>query len=120
MANPFCYSELHTSNPKQAIDFYGKLFDWKLSSMETPGGPYTMIETGAVGGGLMKRQEASLPSAWLVYVSVDDVNAATEKARSLGATVRMTKTEVPGHGWFSVLTDPTGASFALWEQLAKK
>ena len=119
MSNPFSYCELHTTNPKLAIDFYGKLFDWKLASVETGGGPYTTIETGAVGGGLMK-QEAKLPSAWLVYVAVDDVNSATEKARGLGATVQMTKTEVPGHGWFSVITDPAGATFALWEQLHKK
>jgi predicted enzyme related to lactoylglutathione lyase len=55
------------------------------------------------------------PSAWLAYVGVDDVAAATAQAKSLGATILMEKTEVPGMGWFTVLLDPTGAALALWE-----
>jgi predicted enzyme related to lactoylglutathione lyase len=120
MSNPFTYCELHTTNTKQATDFYGKLFDWKLDRMETSYGGYTMIQTGGTGGGLMAQQDTARPSAWLVYVAVDDVEKMTARAKSLGATVQATKTEVKGHGWFSVVTDPTGATFALWENLEKK
>src|SRR5690242_1237214 len=121
MSNPFSYCELHTQDPKQATDFYGKLFDWKFDHMETPYGGYTTIKPGTgPDGGMMKRQDAKVPSAWLVYVSVDDVARMTDKAQSLGATVHMTKTEVKGHGWFSVVSDPSGATFALWENLEKK
>jgi uncharacterized protein len=45
---------------------------------------------------------------------VDDVHAATNKARSLGANVIKDVTEVPGMGWFSIMLDPTGAAIALW------
>ena len=37
-----------------------------------------------VGGGMMKAPIPGMQSAWLAYVSVDDINAATEKAKSLG------------------------------------
>jgi predicted enzyme related to lactoylglutathione lyase len=46
---------------------------------------------------------------------VDDVAVSTEKARSLGATICREVTEIPGVGWFSVITDPTGATLALWQ-----
>ncbi len=55
------------------------------------------------------------PSAWMPYALVDDVKAATDKARSLGATILMEVTEVPDMGWFSVLLDPTGAKIGLWQ-----
>jgi predicted enzyme related to lactoylglutathione lyase len=51
----------------------------------------------------------------MAYVLVDDVKAATEKARDLGATICKEITEVPGMGWFSIFSDPTGATLALWQ-----
>jgi hypothetical protein len=55
------------------------------------------------------------PSMWLPYVGVDDINASTAKAKSLGAKVIIDVREVPGHGHMSVLSDPTGATIALWQ-----
>jgi hypothetical protein len=55
------------------------------------------------------------PSTWLAYVLVDDIRAATSKAKSLGATIAKEATEIPGVGWFSVIVDPTGATLALWK-----
>jgi predicted enzyme related to lactoylglutathione lyase len=75
-----------------------------------------MIGVGeGTGGGMMKHPVPGAPSSWLAYVGVDDVAAATAKARSLGATVAKDVTEIPDLGWFSILVDPTGAVFALWQ-----
>ena len=120
--NPFCHVELNTTDVKKAKDFYGKLFDWKLEDLPapTPGGDYTMIGVGeGTGGGIMKHPIPGAPSFWLAYVLVDDVQAATKKAKSLGANVMKDVTEIPGFGWFSVLADPTGAHFALWKPKSK-
>jgi uncharacterized protein len=120
MANPFVHVELSTSDPEKAKAFYGKLFDWKMEDMQMgPDMTYTMINPGeGTGGGLMKQMMPGAPSAWLAYVVVDDVKAATEKAKSLGATVMKDVTEVPGMGWFSIITDPTGAPLGLWKNAA--
>jgi len=119
VANPFCHVELNTTDVKKAKEFYGKLFDWKLEDMESPGGGYTMIGVGeGTGGGMMKNPIPGAPSFWLAYVLVDDIEASTKKAKSLGATVMKDVTEVGGFGWFSVISDPTGAHLALWK--AKK
>lgn len=117
MANPFVHVELNTTDPAKAKAFYSALFDWKLQDVQMgPSGTYTMIDVGeGTGGGMMKHPMAGAPSSWLAYVLVDDVSAATEKARSLGATIAKDVTEVPGAGWFSIIVDPTGAVLGMWK-----
>lgn len=120
MANPFVHVELSTTDPAKAKAFYTQLFDWKLEDMPMgPGMTYTMVNPGAgTGGGLMQQMAPGAPSAWLAYVEVSDVKAATAKAASLGAAVVKDITEVPGMGWFSVIVDPTGAALGLWQSAA--
>jgi len=117
MGNPFVHVELNTTDIKAAKNFYGKLFDWKLEDADMgPAGVYTMINVGSgTGGGMMQHPIPGAPSAWLAYVLVDDIAAATQKAKSLGATIMRDVTEVPGAGWLSIITDPTGATLGLWK-----
>ena len=116
MANPFIHVELNTTDVARAKSFYGELFDWKLQDVPMPDGAYTLIEVGeGTGGGLMKQPIPGAPSTWLAYVLVDDVKAATAKAKSLGAAILEVVTEVPGMGWFSLISDPTGAALGLWQ-----
>jgi predicted enzyme related to lactoylglutathione lyase len=116
MANPFVHVELNTTDLNKAKSFYGQLFNWKLEDVPMAEGSYTLINVGeGTGGGMMKHPVPGAPSAWLAYVLVDDIGAATQKARTLGATVMKDVTEIPGVGWFSVILDPTGAALALWK-----
>jgi len=116
MANPFVHVELNTTDLSKAKDFYGKLFDWNLEDVPMGNDTYTMIKVGeGTGGGMMKHPMPGAPSTWLAYVLVDDVAAATQKAKSLGATVIKDVTEVMGAGWFSIILDPTGAALGLWK-----
>jgi predicted enzyme related to lactoylglutathione lyase len=114
MANPFVHVELMTTDVAKAKEFYGSLFDWQLEDL--PEMDYTLIRVGeGTGGGMMKTVQPDSPSSWLAYVLVDDAVNATDKARNLGATICKEVTEIPGIGWFSVITDPTGATLALWQ-----
>jgi len=117
MANPFVHVELATTDIDKAKSFYRSLFDWKLNDMDMGGGmTYTLIEVGeGTGGGMMKHPMPGAPSAWLAYVNVDNVAAATATAASLGATVFREVTEVPNAGSFSIIVDPTGAMLGLWQ-----
>jgi predicted enzyme related to lactoylglutathione lyase len=116
MANPFTHVELNTTDLSKAKAFYTSLFDWKLEEFPMENGSYTMIMVGeGTGGGMMKHPVPGAPSMWLAYVLVDDINAATQKAKSLGATVMKDVTEVMDAGWLSIITDPTGALLGLWK-----
>ena len=122
MTNPFVHVELNSPDPEKAKAFYAKLFQWKLEDTPNPAvpdGSYTVIKVGeGTGGGIMK-QISGGPSGWLAYVAVDDIHAATQKAKSLGAEVMKEVTEVMGMGWLSFIRDPTGAVLGLWQAKSK-
>jgi predicted enzyme related to lactoylglutathione lyase len=118
MANPFVHIELNTTDLDQAKKFYTDLFGWEMEDLETPEGPYSMINVGeGTGGGMMKQPVPNAGSSWLPYVGVEDIEAATEKAKSLGAEIVMDVTEVPDMGWLSIFVDPTGAMLGLWKPM---
>ena len=116
MANPFVHIELDTTDLGKAKSFYSALFYWKLRDEQMGGDmTYTMIDVGEGTGGGMMTHPMGGPSLWLPYVLVDDINAATEKARSLGAQIVREPMEVPGAGWLSIFIDPTGAVLGMWK-----
>jgi hypothetical protein len=119
MANPFVHIELQTKDVEKSKKFYTNMFDWKLEDI--PGMEYTIVNVGeGTGGGMMKKPAPGIPDNWLPYILVNDVTASTKKAQSLGATIARDVTEVPDMGWFSVILDPTGAAFGLWQPKAGK
>lgn len=120
MSNPFSYAELHTQDRTRAVDFYRRLFDWKTKESETPMGTYVEIETGEGFPGGVLAAPGGAPSRWVVYMRVDDVRAATRRAEELGAKILAKEEVVPDTGTFSLCTDPTGATFGLWQPLAGK
>jgi uncharacterized protein len=114
MGNPFVHIELCTKDLAKSKKFYTGMFDWKLE--EFPGMDYTIIKVGeGTGGGMMKCPDPKIPDNWLPYILVEDVKASTQKAKSLGAAIMKDVTEVPDMGWFSIIVDPTGAAFGLWQ-----
>lgn len=119
MANPFVHIELNTTNLKGSQKFYSKLFKWKLS--ETPGMPYTMIDTGskATGGGMQVKPMPEAPTAWLPYVEVKDVKKTITQAKKLGAKIALEYQELGEMGAIGVLIDPSGAALGVWAQARK-
>jgi len=122
MANAFVHAELNTTDVQKAKTFYGKLFDWKLEDIPMgEGETYTMIGVGeGTGGGIMQQMIPGASSDWMPYVGVDDIRAATKKAKSLGANILKDVTEVMDMGWLSIFKDPTGAIIGLWQPKPRK
>jgi hypothetical protein len=114
------WHELATSDHVGAFSFYQKLFGWYVVNDQDMGpgmGVYRLFapegSKDAVGGMYTKPPAPPRPSAWLPYIKVADVKAATEKAKSLGATIFHGPAEVPGGGWITMGADPQGAAFAI-------
>jgi predicted enzyme related to lactoylglutathione lyase len=114
MANPFVHLELNTPDTAKAKDFYSKLFGWQFADNDMGNMIYSTFKPDSGPGGGVYTM-AGAPTAWLAYVGVDDINASTEKAKSLGATIYNGPMEIPNIGWFTVLGDPTGATIALFQ-----
>jgi uncharacterized protein len=118
MANPFVHVELHTNDVAKSKRFYSELFGWELEDVPMPEGTYTMIKVGeGTGGGMMKNPEPKAPPTWLAYVGVDDVKKTTQRAKELGAKIHLDVKKVGDFGLMSVIQDPDGAYFALWQAL---
>lgn len=118
MANPFVHVELNTPDPEKAKAFYSKLFQWELEEIPNsavPAGTYTIVKVGTGTGGGIMQQVAGGPAGWLAYVAVEDIHAATQKAKLLGGKIMKDVTEVPGMGWLSFIQDPTGSILGLWK-----
>lgn len=114
MSNPFAYAELHTDAPAAAKAFYGQLLSWRIEDAPQSEGRYTEIVPGEGFPGGLTQNRYGGGSHWLTYIKVDDLAAATERAKQLGAKPLTELQKVP-EGRFSVLVDPTGAQFGLWQ-----
>jgi len=114
MSNPFVHLELCTSDTKNAKDFYSDLFGWQFSDTDMGNMIYSTFKpSSGPGGGIFSMP--NMPTAWLAYVGVEDIHASTEKAKSLGATICNGPMEIPNVGWMTMLTDPTGATIAMFQ-----
>ncbi len=111
----FIWSELTTSDLAKSKEFYSEVFGWGW------GGADEYAEAQVAGrtiGGVMPRQPEmppEVPDNWLVYFGTADVDADAKRAADLGAIVVVEPTDIPGTGRFSVLLDPQGAAFALFQ-----
>jgi uncharacterized protein len=116
MSNPFVHLELSTPDTAQAKSFYSALFGWEFkdNDMGDPVGIYSTFQpSSGPGGGIFTIP--GMPTFWLAYVGVEDINLSTDKAVSLGATIHKGPLEIPNIGWMSILVDPGGATFALFQ-----
>ena len=116
--HPIVHIEFLNSDPEATAKFYSELFGWELERSPMPGdmeGEYLQGLTGSTPDVAYPQAdgEFSNPGDVLVYVYSDDVAATLVKVESLGGTVVVPESEIPGVGWFGVFLDPTGARVAL-------
>lgn len=118
-----CWSELYSTNVDAAGKFYVSTFGWKTDSMDMgPMGTYTLFQDPLKGkeeniGGMMNMPPnmKGVPSHWLSYFEVADVDSSAKKAGELGGKVVMPPMDIPNIGRFSIVQDPQGATFALYK-----
>jgi hypothetical protein len=114
MSNPFVHLELCTADTAKAKAFYSGLFGWEFTDNDMGSMIYSTFKpSSGPGGGLYSMPD--MPTFWLAYVGVEDINASTEKAKSLGAIIHKGPMEIPHIGWMTILADPTGATIALFQ-----
>ena len=113
----FSWVDLSTSDPVAAKKFYGELFGWTSEDFPMPqGGAYSMMrKDGQDAAAISGQMNPGAPPVWNSYVTVADVNAATEKAKAVGGNVVMGPMDVMDAGRMSVVQDPTGAYFSIWQ-----
>jgi len=123
-AGSFCWIELHTTDQNAAKTFYSKLFGWV--SNDSPMGPdnfyteFKLQNREAAAACTLRPEERSqgVPPHWMIYIKVENADAAAAKAQQLGGKVLAPAFDVMDAGRMAVIQDPTGAVFCVWR--AKK
>ena len=111
----FSWTDLSTPGAEASKEFYGGLFDWEFQDNPIPeGGVYFMARLGGRAAAAMFETTERHP-AWASYVTVDDADSITARARELGATVLAEPFDVMDAGRMATLQDPTGAVFCVWQ-----
>jgi predicted enzyme related to lactoylglutathione lyase len=119
-ANTYGWAELNARGIDKAIPFYKKVFGWSDKKSEMGGSPdsppYTEFQLqGESIAGAMEMNPmvpADVPSYWMIYFTVPDVDKSFKKAIDSGATEMMAPQDFPG-GRFAIVSDPQGAMFGL-------
>ncbi len=107
MGNPIVHFEIRSTDPDASRAFYGELFGWSYPPGGFPG--YTYVDSGVpagtIPGGISPTQGGS--PLVTVFAGVPDVQAALDKAVSLGGKVVQPATQAPGVT-FGLFADPQG------------
>jgi predicted enzyme related to lactoylglutathione lyase len=107
-----------TTDVNAAKEFYGKLFNWKLTDMPMENMSYTVVNANdedVAGIMPMPPETKDMPPTWGVYVTVDDIEDAVKIAKELGGNILVEPREIPDMGKFCVIQDPQGAWFSVFE-----
>jgi predicted enzyme related to lactoylglutathione lyase len=111
----FIWHELLTTDTAAAAAFYPKVVPWRTQPSSMPGYTIWMAGQTQVGGLMALPAEATgTPPHWLIYIGTPSVDATAEHAQRLGARILKSASDIPNVGRFAVLSDPQGATFALY------
>ena len=107
--SPLVHLELHTGDLPRASALYEQLLGWRPRQI----GPYLALDLArSFGGGIVECGTAR--PVWVPYAEVRDVDAVTERAGELGASVLLEPRSGPT-GRRSVVAVPEGGEIALWQ-----
>jgi hypothetical protein len=112
----FSWSELMTTDPAAAAEFYSGLFGWTVKEPNEAMGGYRVVNVGEAGvAGIMAipKDAPPMPPHWGSYVTVSHVDETLERCTSLGGKVLMPPMDIPGVGRMAVLQDPQGAVLSV-------
>jgi predicted enzyme related to lactoylglutathione lyase len=110
----FCWEQLNTTEPADALEFYGKVFGWTNKPFGG-GGDMKVFEAGGAGIASVMQNPPGVPPHWLSYVVVDKLASAYERVLKQGGKVIVERIDVPTVGTIGVIQDNVGAVIGVFE-----
>jgi predicted enzyme related to lactoylglutathione lyase len=116
MGQPVVHFEVIGRDPAKLRGYYGELFGWEFNTGDaatqavSEPGNYGFVDGSTTGSGINGGVAGgdNFERRVLFYVGVPEVEAALEKAESLGGTRRMGPEGTPGELVVGHFTDPEG------------
>ncbi|MBO7004622.1 MAG: VOC family protein [Pseudomonadales bacterium] len=109
----FIWTDLVSSNPQDAADFYSQLFGWQINPFDDD---YLVIRNHGrpIGGiALNEADGEEVRTQWISYLSSRDIDAAHERLMSAGAEAILDPMTVSGRGKFGIYAGPDGGLFGV-------
>lgn len=109
------WHDLMTNDATAAQAFYAAVFGWTYETANMGEmGDYIMIAHHGIsfGGMVPMDPDDSVPSHWVPYIDVPNVDDVAERAAAHGGTVVVEPMDIPDVGRFAVVVDPEGAVWA--------
>lgn len=116
MSNAVMQFQILSKSPDETAQFYSALFGWSVNAGNPMG--YRRIDTGSpegIQGGIWPAPPQA-PNFVQLFIAVEDMKAAVERAQQLGARILIPPTQLPEGDEMAVLHDPQGMSFGLWRK----
>jgi uncharacterized protein len=110
----FVWFEVVTTDVARAKAFYSELIGWDLNPIDMGGFTYEMINNQQQGVGGIVQAPEGVPSHWISYLSVPDVDAKSASIVKAGGKVQGEAMTVPNVGRMVRVSDPLGSAFMLF------
>ena len=120
MSGQIGWIDLTVPDAPAVRDFYQAVTGWTPSPLDMGGCQDFCMqppgESQPVAGICHARgQNAGLPSVWLIYITVDDLDRSIRTCLELGGELLRSAAVMGELGRFCVIEDPAGAVCALFE-----
>ncbi len=110
-----CWVDLMAPDVPAASAFYTDVLGWTVPEPDEQWGGYVVAHVdGAATAGIGPMQPGAR-SAWTLYFASDDADATAAAVTEHGGTVLLAPGDVGPLGRMGVLSDPTGATFGVWQ-----
>ncbi len=116
----FCWLDLAAADLDAAMAFYGGLLGWHYREEHRHGGTFVRARLGESEVGSMyqlreRHLRDAVPSHWLPYVQVADIDAAWQRAVSLGGERIIAPFALGDLARIALIVDAVGAPLGLLE-----
>ena len=118
------WTDIAVENADELKDFYSQVFGWTVQEvpMEDENGTYAdyaMVNKNGDGiGGVCHKRGVNidLPSQWIVYFTVENVQKSIETCKNMGGSVLKETKNEEGELFYALLKDPSGAVIGIMQE----
>jgi predicted enzyme related to lactoylglutathione lyase len=114
-----CWVDIAWPDADAAADFYGGLFGWRFDDESPPGSSrrylIARVRGRSVAGVASEAGNGPSSPAWRTYIATDDASETARRVREAGGRVPVDPIDVGDAGRTCVCSDPTGATFSIWQ-----
>ncbi|WP_420387661.1 VOC family protein [Roseivirga sp.] len=113
--------DLTVNQAEDVKDFYAEVVGWKPEPVSMGDyNDYNMCTDGEPKAGICHKKgpNSHIPSQWMLYINVADMDASCEAVKKLGGKLLTEIQEMKGYGRFCLIEDPAGATCTLFEPMA--